>query len=233
MNKNLCILAVLFFLILSVKLMAWDDLTHIAIGQAAGFKEAWSLPAADIAKIKAFSVEDYNHYCNNPKDADITPEMINKQIPRYNNGKKSEKKGHLYGAIVASVREYIKKEKLHINGLYDMAYAGHYIGDLSMPFHNMEYDSFNRKRHEANDGIVEKEIGSNMAGIKLYTIKIDSEDSLIRNIADIADKAKELGYRLEKENRDMTKTEAYEQISQSASLFKAVLEYAGYFDRNK
>jgi hypothetical protein len=37
-----------------------------------------------------------------------------------------------------------------------------------------------------------------------------------------------LGYKLVKEKRNMTKDEAYQQISQSASLFKAVLEYVRY-----
>ena len=34
--------------------------------------------------------------------------------------------------------------------------------------------------------------------------------------------------RCHKEKRNMTKEEAYQQIAQSASLFKAVLEYVGY-----
>jgi hypothetical protein len=33
---------------------------------------------------------------------------------------------------------------------------------------------------------------------------------------------------MEKENRDMTKEEAYHHLSDSASLFKAVLEYVKY-----
>jgi len=34
-----------------------------------------------------------------------------------------------------------------------------------------------------------------------------------------------LGYKLEDENRILTKEEAYQQLGHSASLFKAILEY--------
>jgi hypothetical protein len=114
--------------------------------------------------------------------------------------------------------------------IYSLAYAGYYISELSMPLQNIEYGTFNKKHHEFNDGILEKEIRSNMGRIKIEPIKIESEDSLILHIAALANKSKELGYRLENENRDMTKDEAYAQVSESASLFKAVLEYTGYFE---
>jgi hypothetical protein len=48
---------------------------------------------------------------------------------------------------------------------------------------------------------------------------------LAKEIARIANISIKKGYRLEKENRLLTKDEAYEQISHSASLFKAVLRY--------
>ena len=35
-----------------------------------------------------------------------------------------------------------------------------------------------------------------------------------------------LGYRLEDENRVLTREEAYQQLGHSASLFKGILEYA-------
>jgi hypothetical protein len=99
-----------------------------------------------------------------------------------------------------------------------------------MPFHNMERNPFNNSvRHIENDGIVEKEISANLDKIKLFQITIKNEDDLIQNIALIATRSKELGYKLQKEGRDkMTPEEAYEQLSQSASLFKAVLKYVGY-----
>jgi hypothetical protein len=36
-----------------------------------------------------------------------------------------------------------------------------------------------------------------------------------------------LGYKMEAENRLMTKEEAYAQVSHSASLFKAILKFVG------
>ena len=48
---------------------------------------------------------------------------------------------------------------------------------------------------------------------------------LAKEISCIANLSKDLGYLLGKENRLMTKEEAYRQISFSASLFKGALEY--------
>jgi len=58
-------------------------------------------------------------------------------------------------------------------------------------------------------------------------ITINSEEDVAKAIARIANLAIELGYRLERENRLLTKEEAYDQISHSASLFKGILEYVG------
>ena len=115
---------------------------------------------------------------------------------------------------------------------YNLVYAGHYIGDLSMPLHNTAWDEFNAKHRAFNDGILEDEVLSNLDRIKVYPIVVRSEEDLIENIVRIATKAKDLGYRMERENRNMTKEEAYGQISDSASLFKAVLEYVGYQKKN-
>jgi hypothetical protein len=165
---------------------------------------------------------------NNEEKDDITPEMINGQIQKYNLGTKEEEKGHLYGAIVAAIRTYRAESDASKYGTYHLVYAGHYIGDLSMPFHNIVHDNFNAGHHVLNDGIVECEIRNNLHKVVLYPISIKNEDDLIQNIARIARKAKDLGFKLKKEDRDMSKKEAYEQLSDSASLFKAVLEYVGY-----
>jgi hypothetical protein len=42
-----------------------------------------------------------------------------------------------------------------------------------------------------------------------------------------------LGYKLEDENRLLTKEEAYQQVSHSASLFKAILQYVSLQDKSK
>ena len=56
-------------------------------------------------------------------------------------------------------------------------------------------------------------------------ISIKSEMDLAKEIAKIANQAMALGYKLEDESRLLTKDEAYQQLSHSASLFKAILEY--------
>ena len=98
-----------------------------------------------------------------------------------------------------------------------------------MPLHNIESNPVDTlPNHYDNDHIIENEVATNMDKIKLSPMTIKNEEDLIENIVVIATKAKDLGYKLVKEKRNMTREEAYEQISQSASLFKAVLEYVGY-----
>lgn len=207
---------------------AWFDKTHIAVGRAAGFDRADYLAAPDIAKVKAFDVEIYNHYASSKEGEAITAKLVKGQIQKYNVGIVEEQKGHLYGAIVAAIRAYQDETGAGNYAVYHLIYAGHYIGDLSMPLHNTVYDEFNAAHRALNDGIVEDEVLANLDKIKPYPISIKTEDDLIGHIVRIARKAKDLGYRMEKENRDMTKEEAYGQLSDSASLFKAVLEYVGY-----
>ena len=48
---------------------------------------------------------------------------------------------------------------------------------------------------------------------------------MAKEVARIANLALGLGYKLEDENRILTKEEAYEQIGHSVSLFKAIFEY--------
>ncbi len=70
-----------------------------------------------------------------------------------------------------------------------------------------------------------RRILDNLKKIKVYPIQIESEEDLAKEIARIANQAMILGYKLEDEKRLLTKEEAYQQISQSASLFRAILEY--------
>jgi hypothetical protein len=59
----------------------------------------------------------------------------------------------------------------------------------------------------------------------MYPIQIKSEDDLVREIVRIANLSMKLGYRLEAENRMLSKEEAYVQLGHSASLLKAIGEY--------
>jgi hypothetical protein len=203
---------------------AWNDETHLAIAKAAGYQKWYNAAGADIAKIKAGDKENRNHYANNPPDTVVTPKMVLDQVARYNDP--ADENGHLYGAIIASLRDYRSAKASGKYAEYHLAYCAHYVGDLSMPLHNTLYNSFNRQHHAAMDGIVEDEVLNHLERIKIYPIQIKSEDDLMREIARIANLSMKLGYQLEAENRMLTEEEVYMQLGHSASLLKAVLEYS-------
>jgi hypothetical protein len=209
---------------------AWHDETHLAAAQAAGYYKWYNATGADIAKIKAGSIEAYNHFFNNPLNRDVTPALVFKQIRRYNSPRHLQ--GHLYGAIIASLREYKSAVDEKKYAQYHLAFCVHYITDLSQPLHNIPYDDFNRKHHVVNDGTVNREVLDNVDKIKknMYPIQLSGdkfEEDLAREIARIANLSRHLGLRLKKENRDLTKEEAYIQLGHSASLMKAVLKHLG------
>jgi len=203
---------------------AWYDETHIAIAKVAGYYKWFNACGADMAKLKAGVIEAHNHYVNNPPDRVVTPEMIMAQVEKYN---QIDKDGHLYGAIIASLRDYIEEKKKGKYGEYHLAFCAHYVGDLSQPLHHTLYNYFKWKYHKKIDGIINNEVLENLRKIKTYPITIHSEKELAKEIARIANLSKEVGYKIEDENRLLTKEEAYTQISHSASLFKAILEYVG------
>ncbi len=233
--KRSQIISSIFVLILFISFncnlaFGWNDETHLAVAKAGGYDKWYNAAGADIAKIKAGDIERYNHFFNNPDDVEITPEKVLKHVMRYNNPNHPE--GHLYGAIIASLREYesILKEGKYAE--YHIAFCVHYITDLSQPLHNIPYDDFNKKHHDTNDGIVENEVLGNIIKIKenMHPVNLSAdnfEKDLAKEIARIANDARHLGYELKKENRDMTKEEAYKQLVQSASLLNAVLKHLG------
>jgi hypothetical protein len=216
-------LAFFLFLISPSVSHAWHDETHLAIAKAAGYEKWYNASGADIAKLKAGDKEGHNHYSNNPPGTVVIPRMILDQVNRYNDP--ADEAGHLYGAIVASLRDYRSAKAEGKYGEYHLAYCVHYVGDLSMPLHNTVYDSFNRQHHAAMDGIVEDEVLNHLERIKIYPIHIKSEDDLVREIARIANISIKLGYQLEAENRMLTKEETYVQLGHSASLLRAILEW--------
>jgi len=214
---------ILIILSIATSSSAWHDETHIAVAKASGYHKWYNAAGADITKLKAGNIERHNHYVHNHKSVVITPEMVFGQINKYN--AKYDFKGHLYGAIIASVRNYLEDKKGGKYAEYRLAFCSHYVGDLSMPLHNTAYNLYNRKYHAITDGIINDEVLGNLDKIKIYPIKIESEDDLAREIARIANLSLKKGYQIEDENRLLTKEEAYEQISHSASLFKAILRY--------
>jgi len=235
--KSLRIQSIVFLLILFVINLniafGWYDETHLAIAKAAGYSKWYNAVGPDIAKIKAGSTEPYNHYFDNNNNVEVTPEMVISQISKYN--KPADKEGHLYGAIIASLREYKKTVQAGKYPEYHIAFCAHYIGDLSQPLHNIPYDDFNKTHHNINDGIVEAEVLKNIGRIEknMYPINLRPnffEQDLSREIARIANLSRMLGHKLKTENRDITKEEAYLQLGHSASLLRAILKYLGKID---
>jgi len=209
---------------------AWHDATHMAVG-------------ADMAKEKAGQIEARNHYNNTPRGVRITPEMVLAQVTDYN--KPGDSDGHLYGAIIAALNNYLLRGSSGKYAMYPLGYAMHYLGDLSMPFHNIAFDSFNKMNHAANDGIIESsgpceesteaKVARLAAGIRkrmedLPVIKISREvtgfnKELAMHIAAIANKASVLGYAMADEappRMRLTEEEAYQQLAQSARLLQSV-----------
>ncbi|MEJ2696212.1 MAG: hypothetical protein P8013_06150 [Candidatus Sulfobium sp.] len=204
----------------------WNDRTHLAIAKAAGYPEWYNAAGADITKVKAGNTEKTNHWSDNTGVGKVTAAMVMGQVKRYNEA--SDEEGHLYGAIIASVRNYIKDKQAGKYAGYHMAFCAHYIGDLSMPLHNVPYNDFNKKHHVENDGIVELSALNSIGLIQrnVYPVVIHNERDLAREIARIANVARDLAAKMEQGDRDMTRKEAYTELSHSASLLKGVLSYA-------
>ncbi|MGA7827403.1 MAG: hypothetical protein WCA04_07080 [Geobacteraceae bacterium] len=224
--------------------LAWHDATHMAVVKAAGLDNyVYLAVGADMAKEKAGRVESQNHYNNTPRGVTITPEMVLAQVGDYN--KPGDTDGHLYGAIIAALNDYMLKGARGKYARYPFGYAEHYLGDLSMPFHNIAYDSFNKKNHAANDGIVEntgpeneateakvarlaaeiRKRMKNLPPIQLSTDVSGFDRDLAVQIAAIANKASALGYAMEDatpQRTRLTEEEAYQQLAQSAQLLQAV-----------
>ncbi len=224
MNRLSVIIFIVCLCFLAGNAAAWHDETHISLARAAGYAKWYNAVGADIAKIKAGAIERHNHYSNNPAGTILTPEIMLQQVQRYN---KVDPEGHLYGAILASVREYMKAKDEGKYGEYHLAYAVHYLGDLSMPLHHIEYDAFNRARHSEIEEAVNEKILDGSLQIHLYPVTVRSEADLVREMVRVGNLSMRLGERIRSEDRLLTAQEAYEQLSHSASLLRAVLEYTG------
>jgi len=234
-------LTMLGILCITDSAFGWHDKTHMAISKAAGYENWYNSAGSDVTKTKAGDKEGNNHWCNNNAGKDVTPEMALKQVKLYNNCIDGE--GHLYGAIIASLRNYMDdKANPGKYAEYHMAFCAHYIGDLSMPLHNVPHDNFNKGHHNKNDGIVEtkevkweEDVEKIASKIKknMKKIELHNEEELAQAIARLANLSRELAAKMQSEKgpdgkpgRDMTEEEAYVQLSHSASLLQAVIAYA-------
>ena len=156
---------------------AWFDETHLAIAKVAGYQKWFNAAGPDVAKLKMGDKEGHNHFVNNPRGTVVTPEMILAQVERYN---QKDPDGHLYGAIVASVRDYIEAKKRGRYAEYHLAYCAHYIGDLSQPLHSILYSDYNKRNHGKTDGVINDGILDNLEAIKVYPIEIKTEEDLAK-----------------------------------------------------
>jgi hypothetical protein len=227
MNKKVLRLSVLLvMLLLPSPGYSWHDRTHIAVAKAAGYQYWFNVAGPDIAKVKAGDIEVKNHYFDNDENVAITDKLVLDQIQRYN--KPNDREGHLYGAIIAAVHDYLHTKAEGKYAEYPMAFAAHYVGDLSQPLHNVPYDGFNKEHHQANDGIVEDSVLDKIGEIEknMYEIKVRPDhldEDLAREIVRIAKISRDLAAKMKTDNRNMTKEEAFNQLGHSASLLKAVL----------
>jgi hypothetical protein len=155
-------LIIIILSLASSTVFGWHDETHLAVAKAAGYHKWYNSTGADMAKIKAGHVEGYNHFFDNPEGVKVTAEMVLDQVARYNDSQDDEV--HLYGAIIASLREYRAAKSKGKYAEYHLAFCAHYIADLSQPLHNMPYDAFNRARHSAMDGTVDADVQASGRG---------------------------------------------------------------------
>jgi hypothetical protein len=238
-------LALILLFLISSPAHAWHDATHMAVVEAAGLHNfAYLAVGADMAKDKSGGHEDGNHYCNNVKGVVVTPDMVLDQVRDYNCRCNGE--GHLYGAIVAALNQYRERRSDGKYDRYSLGFAAHYIGDLSMPLHNTEYNLFNQTNHSANDGVVEgsddepldakvsriaQQIGKKMkelSPLQLPSAKdgmMKFNQALAKKIAEIANSSIAMGYAMQESNPQrtrMTEDEAYRRLAQSTRLLKAV-----------
>jgi hypothetical protein len=203
---------------------AWYDETHLAVAKAAGYKKWYNAAGADMVKTKAGKKEGANHFVNNTPGAFVTPRMVTRQIKKYDT---QDPQGHLYGAIVASARAFIREKREGKYAHYHLAFCAHYVGDLSQPLHNIAFTSYNETWHRKTDGIVNNEILTHPEKIRIYPIVVHTEADLVNEIARIANLSIEMAGRLESETRVISQKEAYEMLGHSASLLKAILHYVG------
>jgi len=226
MKRSFRCLFILILIVYATPSYSWHDQTHLAVAKAAGYKYWFNAVGADITKTKAGDLEGLNHFFDNYENVTVTEKVVFEQVKNYNDP--TDKEGHLYGAIIASLRDYRQAKSFGKYGEYHLAFAVHYIGDLSQPLHNIPYDGFNKTHHNENDGIVENEVLNKSAKIEknMYDIKLRPdhfEEDLAKEIAKVANISRQLGLKLRAENRNMTKEEAYVQLGHSASLLRAVI----------
>jgi hypothetical protein len=100
-------------------------------------------------RVKMGSREVHNHFVANSRGTGVTPERVMAPVEKYD---QIYPQGLLYGAIIASVRDYFKTKSAGKYPEYHLAFCAHYVTDLSQPLHNIEHSPFNQRDHSLNSG---------------------------------------------------------------------------------
>jgi hypothetical protein len=156
---------------------AWFDETHVAMAKASGYAKWFNAAGPDMIRVKIGNREGHNHFVNNPRGTSVTADMVMEQVKKYNT---VDPHGHLYGAIIGSLRAYLKDKKEGKYAEYHLAFCAHYVADLSQPLHNIVHDAFNQKYHRDIDGIINDEILDNLDKIKIYPSGLPRKKTLPR-----------------------------------------------------
>ena len=218
---------------------AWTDQTHLAIAKAGGLASYHNACAPDVSHTVAFMnkiwlTESPAHYFD--ATAPLTRKDVAEQMQMIGMSRKKAPDGYLLGAIVNAVREAkARTEKGEFDDYY-YAVLAHYIGDLSMPLHMSAYDDFNKSHHlQIDDTLTYKNVEWEVdgAGYIANELKVDdglrfnSEAELVNHMLEIANESYSLAQKLRGENRNLTREEAIQRASRSATMLRAVMRYCG------
>jgi hypothetical protein len=106
----------------------------------------------------------------NPAGTALPPKTVLAQVERHNT---IEPSGHLYGAVLASVRDDIEARSRGEYAEYHLGFSAQCMDDLSMPLHNTFYgalSAFNRRNHLAIEGTVNDEALDNFGRIRPHAV---------------------------------------------------------------
>lgn len=255
MKRKIVALALGGWMLFSGHALAWFDKTHIAMGLAVygseagyaeyvkrqGFTAYYDLSGPDMVKIRS-SYEDCNHYYNRERGETVDADAVKKQAEKIKVAQACAKAdpGRLYGAIMESLDQYIAKRSKGEFADYYMAYAGHYIGDMVMPLHNIvpprgpdqKIDPVFAAYHRQMDGLVDSEIdirdfAQPRIAVHMREYILHSRDEVAAKLLELAEDSSRCGYRwLDAKLPQVTLEEVYERLGAGASFFKAVQAFA-------
>ena len=225
--------------VIAPKANAWTDQTHMAIAMAGGLSSFHNACALDVSHTVAYMnniwITDSPAHYFDAKEPAIQQDVI-EQLNMLGLSRKKAPNGYLLGALVNAVRKAkARTEKGKFDDYY-YAVLTHYIGDLSQPMHMTVYDDFNRQNHlQIDDLLTYKDVAWDVDGaVKIASelqiddsLRFNSESELVDYILKVANESYELAQRLRLENRVLTRKEALQRASASATILRAVLRYCG------